>query len=149
MESRNYIIILYDFYNTLFSDKQKLYFEEYYFNNLSLGEISDNYSLSRNAIHKMIKSMVEKLEYYEDKLKLYEKSIELTKIIDVLDKDTKEKISKLYLEWSYEENRKLPENPYKEKKEYSYGYASVLYLMSLVVTILSFIVIIMVFIRGK
>ncbi len=102
MESRNYIIILYDFYNTLFSDKQKLYFEEYYFNNLSLGEISDNYSLSRNAIHKMIKSMVEKLEYYEDKLKLYEKSIELTKIIDVLDKDTKEKISKLYLEWSYE-----------------------------------------------
>ena len=102
MESRNYIIILYDFYNILFSDKQKLYFEEYYFNNLSLGEISDNYSLSRNAIHKMIKSMVEKLEYYEDKLKLYEKSIELTKIIDVLDKDTKEKISKLYLEWSYE-----------------------------------------------
>ena len=102
MESRNYIIILYDFYNTLFSDKQKLYFEEYYFNNLSLGEISDNYSLSRNAIHKMIKSMVEKLEYYEDKLKLYEKSIELTKIIDVLDKDTKKKISKLYLEWSYE-----------------------------------------------
>lgn len=102
MESRNYIIILYDFYNTLFSDKQKLYFEEYYFNNLSLGEISDNYSLSRNAIHKIIKSMVEKLEYYEDKLKLYEKSIELTKIIDTLDKDTKEKISKLYLEWSYE-----------------------------------------------
>ena len=42
------------------------------------------------------------------------------------------------------ENRKLPENPYKEKKEYSYGYASALYLMSLVVTILSFIVIIMV-----
>ena len=102
MESRNYIIILYDFYNILFSDKQKLYFEEYYFNNLSLGEISDNYSLSRNAIHKIIKSMVEKLEYYEDKLKLYEKSIELTKIIDTLDKDTKEKISKLYLEWSYE-----------------------------------------------
>ena len=102
MESRNYIIMLYDFYNTLFSDKQKLYFEEYYFNNLSLGEISDNYSLSRNAIHKIIKSMVEKLEYYEDKLKLYEKSIELTKIIDTLDKDTKEKISKLYLEWSYE-----------------------------------------------
>lgn len=47
------------------------------------------------------------------------------------------------------ENRKLPENPYKEKKEYSYGYASILCLMSLVVTILSFIVIIMVFIRGK
>lgn len=102
MENRNFIIILYDFYNILFSDKQKLYFEEYYFNNLSLGEISDNYSLSRNAIHKIIKSMVEKLEYYEDKLKLYEKSIELTKIIDTLDKDTKEKISKLYLEWSYE-----------------------------------------------
>ena len=95
MKSRNYIIIRDGWYDTRGSDKQKGYFEEYDFNNLSLGEISDNYSLSRNAIHKMIKSMVEKLEYYEDKLKLYEKSIELNKIIDVLDKDTKEKISKL------------------------------------------------------
>ena len=41
------------------------------------------------------------------------------------------------------ENRKLPEKPYKEKKEYSYGYASILYLMSLVVTILSLVLIIM------
>ena len=102
MENYIYYNNLYDCYQKLLTEKQRIYFEEYYFNNLSLGEISDNYSLSRNAIHKIIKSMVEKLEYYEDKLKLYEKSIELTKIIDTLDKDTKEKISKLYLEWSYE-----------------------------------------------
>ena len=102
MEKLIYLNNLHDLYGSLLTSKQQTYFEEYYFNNLSLGEISDNYSLSRNAIHKIIKSMVEKLEYYEDKLKLYEKSIELTKIIDTLDKDTKEKISKLYLEWSYE-----------------------------------------------
>ena len=47
------------------------------------------------------------------------------------------------------ENRKLAEKPYKEKKEYSYGYPSILYLMSLVVTILSLVLIIMIFTRGK
>ena len=54
MEYRDYIIILYDYYGELFNDKQKRYFEDYYFNNLSLGEISDNIGISRNAIHKVI-----------------------------------------------------------------------------------------------
>ena len=98
MDKEIYLSGLYDYYGELLTDKQKNYFESYYFNNLSLAEIAENCNTSRNAIHKIIKSMVEKLEYYEDKLKLYEKSIELTKIIDTLDKDTKEKISKLYLE---------------------------------------------------
>ena len=41
MNDREYIIILYDYYSELLSDKQRLYFEEYYFNNLSLTEISE------------------------------------------------------------------------------------------------------------
>ena len=56
MEEYNlYIISLYDIYNSLLTDKQKLYFEDYYFNNLSLSEMSENYEVSRNAIHKQIK----------------------------------------------------------------------------------------------
>ena len=47
------------------------------------------------------------------------------------------------------DNRRLRGKPYKERKEYSYGYASILYLMSLVVTILSLVLIIMIFTRGK
>ena len=52
-----YIISLYDTYNSLLTDKQKLYFEDYYFNNLSLSEMSENYEVSRNAIHKQIKEV--------------------------------------------------------------------------------------------
>ena len=64
MEKREYLIILYDFYSELLSDKQKEHFEDYYFNNLSLGEISENENVSRNAIHKSIKSIENKLYAY-------------------------------------------------------------------------------------
>ena len=60
MKDRDYIIILYDYYGDLFSDKEKENFESYYFDNLSLGEISENESKSRNAIHKSIKSVTNK-----------------------------------------------------------------------------------------
>lgn len=85
MEKRDYLILLYDYYGILFNDKQREYFEDYYFNNLSLGEISDNINISRNAIHKTIKTIEEKLLFYEDNLKLYKKSISLKKIIDEID----------------------------------------------------------------
>lgn len=93
MEDRNYIIILYDFYGELFSSKQREYFESYYFDNLSLQEISDNLNISRNAIHKGIKSMVNKLYFYEDVLKLYEKNQKLNEIIrEIENKDIREKL---------------------------------------------------------
>ena len=84
MEKRDYLIILYDFYGELLNEKQKLYFEEYYFNNLSLGEISENLNISRNAIHKCIVGVEEKLTLFEEKLKLYEKT---NKIRDIIKKD--------------------------------------------------------------
>ena len=82
MEKRDYYIILYDFYSSLLSDKQKDYFEDYYFNNLSLSEISENLGISRNAIHKGIKLIEKKLLFYEEKLSLYKKSNKLKEIID-------------------------------------------------------------------
>lgn len=96
MEERDYLIILYDYYGELLSDKQREYFEDYYFNNLSLGEISENTSLSRNAIHKTIKSACDKLYFYEDKLCLYKKREDLYNIIKNLDKNIKDKIEKIY-----------------------------------------------------
>ena len=89
MENRDYIIMLYDFYGELFSDRQRLYFEEYYFNNLSLGEISHNLGVSRNAIHKCIHGMEEKLKFYEEKLRLFYKS---NIIRDIIDKEVDDKI---------------------------------------------------------
>ena len=83
MEERNYLIILYDYYGELLTDKQRMYFEDYYFNNLSLGEISENDGYSRNAIHKNIKTAEEKLYFYEEKLGLYKKKKLLEDIIKV------------------------------------------------------------------
>ena len=82
MEDREYLIILYDYYGELLNDKQREYFEDYYFDNLSLSEISENDGKSRNAIHKGLKNSCNKLYEFEDKLKLYEKREKINKIID-------------------------------------------------------------------
>lgn len=89
------LTILYDYYGLLLTDKQQLYFEDYYFNNLSLQEIADNNQISKNAVHKALKEIVSKLEYYEDKLKLYEKSKKINKIIENIDEKIKEEIKEL------------------------------------------------------
>ena len=85
MEKRDYYIILYDFYSALLSEKQNEYFEDYYFNNLSLSEISENIGISRNAIHKAIKLIEKKLLFYEENLSLYKKSERLKEVIDKID----------------------------------------------------------------
>lgn len=87
--------ILYDYYGDLLTDKQKKYFEDYYFNNLSLKEIADYYGVSRNAIHNSLRDIIEKLELYEEKLKLYNKSIKIKELIKELNKDLQEKIKEL------------------------------------------------------
>ena len=92
MDNQVLLNILYDYYGELLTDKQRNYFKDYYFDNLTLSEISENYHISRNAIHKSLKEIVEKLLYYEEKLKLYEKNNKIKNIIADLDDDIKSKI---------------------------------------------------------
>ena len=82
MKERLYLIDLYDYYGDLLTDKQKVYFEDYYFNNLSLAEISENYDISRNAIHKQLKEVESKLLHYEKILRLYDKKNKIEKILE-------------------------------------------------------------------
>ena len=89
------LTILYDYYGELLTNKQKLYFEDYYFSNLSLQEIAENNNVSRNAVHNSLKDIISKLKYFEDKLKLYEKSKEINKLIENIDEDIKNKIKEL------------------------------------------------------
>lgn len=93
MDDIIYLTNLYDYYEELLTDKQREYFESYYFQNLSLQEISDNNKISRNAIHKQIKEAINKLNFYEEKLGLYEKSLKIKEIIK--DFKYKEEIEKL------------------------------------------------------
>ncbi|MGX7111422.1 YlxM family DNA-binding protein [Gemella cuniculi] len=61
---------LYDFYSDLLSDKQKQYLNDYFFNDLSLTEISENYNISKQAVSNNIKRTILELEQFEEKLEL-------------------------------------------------------------------------------
>lgn len=95
MDKTIYYNNLYDYYSNLLTDKQRNYYEDYYFKDLSLSEIADNYDVSRNAVHNELKRVIEKLEFYEKNLNLYEKRLKLEKIIDTLDIGIKSKIEEL------------------------------------------------------
>lgn len=87
---------LYDLYGRLLTDKQREYFEDYYFNNLSFSELAENYNVSRNAVFKQLKITKEKLLEFDNALKLYEKKKKIIDIIDCIqDKDIKEKLEDL------------------------------------------------------
>ena len=61
MNERIYLIDLYDIYGELLDDKKKEYFESYYFDNLSLGEISENLNVSRQGVYDTLKRAERKL----------------------------------------------------------------------------------------
>lgn len=70
METQIYLTNLYDYYKDLLTDKQRSYFEDYYFENLTMEEIAENNNITRNAVSKSLMEVKEKLEYYEEKLSL-------------------------------------------------------------------------------
>lgn len=94
MDNRTDMIILYDYYKELLTQKQQDYFEGYYFENESLQELSEEFQVSRNAIHKQVKETEEKLLEYEKKLKLYEKRKQIIKLIEPLEENLKKEIEK-------------------------------------------------------
>ncbi len=92
MKKEVYLTILYDYYDSLLKEDDRIYFKDYYFSNLSLSEISENYKVSRTAVHKRIKKIEDILLDYESKLKLYEKE---QKILSILDGKEKEEVKKI------------------------------------------------------
>ena len=79
---------LYDFYSELLSDKQKQYLNDYYFNDLSLTEISENYNISKQAVSNNIKRTITELEQYEEKLNLIKLNNERLFLLNELRKST-------------------------------------------------------------
>ena len=90
LEIRENIIRLYDLYQNLLTEKQRLYFEDYYFTDLSISEIALNYNNSRNGVHDQIKRTVNELNELEEKLKLNEKINKISKLD--IDDDNKKNI---------------------------------------------------------
>jgi len=87
---------LFDIYEKLLTDKEIETFKDYYQEDLSLSEIADNKNISKSAVGKMIKTILEKLDNLEEKLKIYstrEKLEEIAKIDDI--KIIKERINEI------------------------------------------------------
>ncbi len=105
MEKFVFITYLYDFYCGLLTEKQKDLIYSYYFEDLSLGELSVQYNISRQSVFDTIKKAEQKLLDYENKLHLYEKhqfqkkTIEnIEQILNSLDVDMKDRVMKNRLE---------------------------------------------------
>jgi uncharacterized protein len=73
IEDREFMIHLLDFYDSLLTETQAEVMRLYYEDDLSLTEIAENRSVSRNAVHDMIKTSEASLKDYEVKLALYQK----------------------------------------------------------------------------
>ena len=92
-----YLNNLYDCYSELLTSKQQMYFKDYYFDNLSYGEISLKYEISRNAVFHQLKLIENKLLFYEEKLKIYSKKEQISDIIKMIDnKEAKRLLEKLF-----------------------------------------------------
>ncbi|WP_101843859.1 putative DNA-binding protein [Halobacillus sp. Marseille-P3879] len=73
LEKTTRVNYLFDFYQSLLTPKQRNYMELYYLEDYSLGEISENFEVSRQAVYDNIRRTEAMLEEYENKLHLYEK----------------------------------------------------------------------------
>ncbi|QRN86258.1 DNA-binding protein [Clostridia bacterium] len=73
LEERMKIINYLDAYNPLLTEHQKETMGLYYLQDLSLGEISDNMQISRQAVHDVIKRTTKALIEYEKKLGVVKK----------------------------------------------------------------------------
>ena len=95
MDKKIYYNMLYDYYKELLTDKQREYYESYNFQDYSLSEISENEGVSRNAVHNQVKIVLERLDFYEEKLHLFENSTKIKQLISELDEELRGKIEEL------------------------------------------------------
>lgn len=93
MNKREEIIKSYLLYKKLFTKKQQEYFESYYFEDLSLSEIAENYKVTKTIVGKTINIVEKKLEEYEVILKIKELHNKIEKaIINTKDENTKKEL---------------------------------------------------------
>ncbi|HDC5781737.1 TPA: putative DNA-binding protein [Staphylococcus aureus] len=73
---------LFDFYQSLLTNKQRNYLELFYLEDYSLSEIADTFNVSRQAVYDNIRRTGDLVEDYENKLELYQKFEQRREIYD-------------------------------------------------------------------
>ena len=91
MEEKLTQAYLFDFYGEMLNEHQRRIYEDFVFNDLSLGEIAGEEGISRQRVADMVKRCDKKLRDYEDKLHLVDKFISI--------KSDVEKIKELAVEF--------------------------------------------------
>ena len=82
MEKKVIISILLDIYGSMLTDKQYKLLDDYYNNDLSLSEIGENDSITRQAVRDNLKKGENKLFEYEEKLGFMKKEVKQEEMID-------------------------------------------------------------------
>ena len=87
--------LLIDTYGELLSQKQKQMLCDFVLNDMSLGEIAQNYGISRSAVLDAINKAKQNLNYYEQKLGLCNLKQQLKDACNLDDASCKAKIKQL------------------------------------------------------
>ena len=75
---------LLDFYGDLLSDRKRSVMEMYYNEDLSRAEIAQEIGISRQGVHETIKKSEDELLFYEEKLGLAKRLLQVEKYADKL-----------------------------------------------------------------
>lgn len=89
------VSLLYDFYGELLTKRQRQVLELYHEENLSLSEIADEFSISRQGVHDTLKNAEKALQNYEEKLGLVKKFQKSRQAISRIDKEIEAALSGL------------------------------------------------------
>mgnify|MGYP004633428747 CR=1 FL=1 len=83
MKSQAYrMALLYDFYGDILTDRQKEFYDLYYNEDLSLGEIAENYGISRQGVRDVIVRAEATLTELEDKTGLIKRFLTMQKQLE-------------------------------------------------------------------
>lgn len=87
--------LLHDFYGQLLTERQRMVYELYHGENLSLAEIAQELGISRQGVHDALKNGRRALEGYEEKLGLVERFVQTEAAVDEIDEKIMEMIDLL------------------------------------------------------
>ena len=105
--------LLYDFYGQLLTDKQRLFFSLYHQDDLSLGEIAEEYGVTRQAVYDTLRRSQSTLMNFEEKLGLiakFGKQRELMETIQTRIEDLRKMLSNEDIGGSWQEQLAELEN---------------------------------------
>lgn len=84
IEKTNEICNLIETYSSMLTSRQMELLHDYYFLDLSLAEIAENYNITRQAVKDILDRAIKQCYTLEDNLKVYAKSLELKNTLNNL-----------------------------------------------------------------